>query len=134
MSIKQKFAAFSTKEKLITIGLIIIGSAFVLFFGMRLTRTVREISLMRYDGVPRVENIRGWMTVHFIARVYEVPEELIFETLGVPPNEDHKKPLGRLERDYRLGGRETIIDQVQEAIRQYHDLPPPPKRERKPEP
>jgi hypothetical protein len=62
-------------------------------------------------GVADVETIRGWMTVPYIATVYGVPEEYLFEQLGIPPEGYRTQSLNQM-----YVGKETAIRQVVKNI------------------
>ncbi|MGE0351156.1 hypothetical protein [Hydrogenophaga sp.] len=44
-------------------------------------------------GQVRVETLRGWMTLPYIAKVYGVPESRLRETLGLPATGDEDRSL-----------------------------------------
>jgi hypothetical protein len=94
----------SSQQRGLMIGLIILGVLFTGFFGMRAFRAFRK-----FDGhrpPPRgevetdVELIRDWMTIPFISRTYQVPPEIIFEALNIPPQKDRDKNLKVLNEEY----------------------------------
>ncbi len=116
--------ARSRREKILTIGLIVLGLILTLFFGMRAIRSFMRIELE--PGVTDVEAIRGWMTIPYIATAYDVPEEYIFAQIGVSQDDNQDKSLYRLNRNYFGGEPEAILKVVQEAIKQYQSEHPPP--------
>ena len=94
----------SSQQRGLMIGLILLGILFTGFFGMRAFHAFRK-----FDGhrpPPRgevetdVELIRDWMTIPFIARTYQVPPEIIFEALKIPPQKDRDKNLKVLNEEY----------------------------------
>ena len=116
----------SRKERIITITLIVVGIILIAFFGFRAVRSFLRIQLTGLDqGVTDVELIRGWMTVPYIATAYGVPEEYIFEHIGVPQEGNQEKALYGLNRQYFGGEPEAILKAVQEAISQYKAEHPP---------
>ncbi|RME74815.1 MAG: hypothetical protein D6784_09200 [Chloroflexi bacterium] len=126
----QSTVSGSRRGKYLTIGLIVLGVLLVVFFGLRAVHSfVRMRQSGLHPGTTNVELIRGWMTVPYISRAYGVPEEYLFEQLGIPPEGNRKKSLGQLNREYDLGGREAVLRAVQQAILKFQaDHPPPPER------
>lgn len=108
------------RKRYIALGLVVIGVLLVLFFGLR---TVRHyIRIQQYGlqpGVTNVENIRGWMTIPYIARAYHVPEDYIFEQLDIPIEPNRRHSLRRLNRDYAPGEPGALVEAVKTAIEQY---------------
>lgn len=116
----------SRRERLLIGGLIAIGLILVLFFGFRAARSYIRIQQTGLEpGVTDVEAIRGWMTVPYIAQAYGLPQEYIFEQLGIPAEGNQKKGLGQLNREYAPGERGAMIEAVKAAIRQYQAEHPP---------
>ena len=117
----------SRRERILTTSLIVVGIILILFFGFRAVRSFLRIQFTSLDpGVTDVELIRGWMTVPYIATSYSVPEEYIFEQIGVPQEGNQNKGLYRLNRDYYEGEPEAILKVIQEAITRYKAEYPPP--------
>ncbi|MCI0643389.1 MAG: hypothetical protein L0346_00700 [Chloroflexi bacterium] len=116
----------SRRERILTIGLIVLGLILIGFFGFRAVRSFLRIQLTSLEpGVTDVELIRGWMTVPYIATAYGVPEEYIFEQIGVPQEGNQEKALRRLNFDYFEGEPGAILEAVQAAIRRYQAEHPP---------
>ena len=121
-------AAPSRWEKRLTTGLIVLGLILILFFGFRAVRSFLRIQFTGLEpGVTDVEQIRGWMTIPYIATAYGVPEDYIFEQIGVPQADNQAKSLRRLNFDYFEGEPEAILEAVKVAIRQYQAEHPPPR-------
>jgi hypothetical protein len=107
----------------------VVGIILVIIFGFRAVRSFLRIQFTSLEpGVTDVELIRGWMTVPYIATAYGVPEEYIFEQIGVPQEGNQEKALRRLNFDYFEGEPEAILKVIQEAIRQYQVEHPPPQQ------
>ena len=110
-----------------TIGLIVLGLILVGLFGVRaVVSFVRIQQTGLLPGVTDVEAIRGWMTIPYIATAYGVPEEYLFEHIGIPAEGNRNKSLGQLNREYAFGQPTIILNVVKEAIRQYQREQPPP--------
>ena len=119
------------------IALIVVGAVLVAYFGMRTARSFAGLRGARpplpplpgRGGPPPrmtdVEAIRGWMTIPFIAKGFEVPEGYLFEQLHIPPQGNQKKSLADLNRVYAPGQRNAIPQAVQDAIRRYLAEHPP---------
>lgn len=109
-----------------TIGLIVLGLILVGFFGVRaIVSLVRIQQTGLQPGVTDVEAIRGWMTIPYIATAYGVPEERLFERVGIPAEGNRDKSLGQLNREYAFGQPAAVLNAVKEAIRQYQREPTP---------
>jgi hypothetical protein len=116
----------SRRGKILTTGLIILGLILVIFFGLR---AVRSFIRLQQDGlkpgVTDVEQVKGWMTVPYIAHAYKVPEDYIFEQLNIPPQANRKKNLGQLNREFFPEERGATLNAVKAAIRHYQAEHPP---------
>ncbi len=123
----QSSSPRSRREKILTIGLIVVGIFLIVFFGFRAARSFLRIQFTGLEpGVTDVELIRGWMTVPYIATAYDIPEEYIFTQIDVPQKDNREKSLRYLNFDYFEGEPEAILKVVQEAITQYKTDHPPP--------
>lgn len=65
------------------------------------------------------EDVRPWMSIRYIANSTGIPEEYIFQQLGIPAAGNEGKPLDRLDQEYKFGGRREIVDAVKRALAQY---------------
>lgn len=86
-----------------------------LWFGMRsygsflLLRSAYEL------GLPSVSNVRGWMTLRYVATTYHVPTDALIARLNLPPVTDPDSTLRTLAE--RAGmERFDYIQRVQRAI------------------
>jgi len=105
---------------------ILIGLILVAVFSFRAIRSFIQIQRTGLQpGETDVELIRGWMTVPYIARVYDVPEEYIFTSLHLSPQEHQQSSLSDINRLLKPGQPGYALDQVKEAIRQYKRTHPP---------
>jgi len=102
------------------IGLIVIGILFTAFFGMRVMHAFRKFNGHRPPPAGKIETdvelIRDWMTVPFIARMYHVHEEIIFESLEISPNENRDKSLEDLNQAYFPQADGLVLEKVKAAI------------------
>lgn len=125
-----------TKQRLITIGLILIGLLVALFFGMK---TVLAFKHLRghgpFNGKPPsanqtdVELIRDWMTIPYIADTYGTPPDVLYFSLGIPHEKRNgRKSLKQLNDEYFPNQPDVVLLQIKTVIRafQTQTLPPPP--------
>ncbi len=91
------------RHNLLAIGLITLGFLITAFFGVRALHAFRKFNGHRPPPPGRVETdvdlIRDWMTIPFISRTYQVPPDVIFEALNIPPQKDHDKSLKVLNEE-----------------------------------
>jgi hypothetical protein len=112
-------------ERYLTTILIVAGLLLIIWFGMR--SAVSAIRVWRtglQPGVTDVEAIRGWMTIPYIARAFGVPEEYLFEAMGIPVEGNRRKSLGKLNREYTPGERGVILKRLKVAILRYQTEQP----------
>ena len=118
---------------LLTIGVIALGIAIAVFFGIRTVRSARQLQYVRQQGLDRgtasVDAVRPWMTIRFIAVAYAVPEEYIYSALDIPfDRRNADQSLGELNRQYQLGNSPTdneliIVEKARAAITAYRQNP-----------
>lgn len=66
------------------------------------------------------EDVRPWMTIRYIANSTGIPEEYIFQQIGLPATGNQNKPLDRLDQEFHYDRRE-IVEVVKNALAQYGD-------------
>ncbi|MCB0178020.1 MAG: hypothetical protein KDI62_07310 [Anaerolineae bacterium] len=126
MAVKKSKGQYFTIERLIFIGLLVVGLLLMGFFGLRAARSYIRIQQTGLEpGVTDVEAIRGWMTVPYIAQAYQVPESFIFEQLDIPAEGNRKKSLRDLNREQASGNPGALTEAVKTAIRRYQAENPP---------
>lgn len=122
-------AKTSPGQRTLVIGLIIVGILFTAFFGMRAFHAFRKFNGHRPPPHGKVETdvelIRDWMTIPFISRTYQIPPEVIFEALKIPPQKDREKSLKELNEEYYPGQEEYVLNLVKDTIL-AHQPPPAP--------
>lgn len=106
--------------------LIFIGGVIVGFFGSRTVRTFRDLREPEPavpPAAPEAEQteanvglIREWMTIPFIAKMYDVPANVLFEALGIPPNRNREKSLRRLNREYFPDMEGIVLEKIRAAV------------------
>ena len=69
----------------------VLAIAATLFFGLRAGRTARRVHWKN-------EQIKGWMSVPFVAHTRHVHEEPLFRAIGVMPDRHDHRPLRDIAR------------------------------------
>jgi hypothetical protein len=123
------FSKAPPKQRILVIGLIILGILFTIFFGMRAFRAFRKFNGHRPPPQGKMETdvdlIRDWMTISFISRTYRVPEKDFFDALNITPLGSHDKSLKDLNHDYYPDKDGFVLDTVKATIL-AHQPPSPP--------
>jgi hypothetical protein len=118
------------KQRALVIGLIILGTLFIVFFGIRAAHAFRKFDGHRPPPHGKVETdvelIRDWMTVSFISKMYHVPEKEIFDALNVTPLGSHEKSLKELNDDYYPDKDGFVMETVKATITAFQASHPPP--------
>jgi hypothetical protein len=82
-------------------------------------------AIIKYQANPVAtglkEDVRPWMSIRYIANSTGIPEEYIFEQIGMPLEGNQGKPLERLDHEFHYGGRREIVEAVKQALAQYGD-------------
>ncbi len=109
--------------------LIVAGFILTAFFGVRVLRSAAQLHQIRdrrvlQPGVTDVNLIRGWMTIPYIARAYRVPEQDLWQGLGIPEQSNRHKSLHALDLEYARGQPGAIINQVKTIISEYQSQHP----------
>jgi hypothetical protein len=109
-----------SRERKIMLVLLTVGILLSAFFGLR---AARSLARLHQDGLrpgeTDVNAIRGWMTVPYIAKVYHVPPDYLYQQIGVPPAGNNAKSLGDLNREYFFGQPGVVLQKVKDAILRY---------------
>ena len=113
------------RARTLTFILIFIGGLIVAFFGLRTLRAFREVREHRPPPHPApnaeqietdVEIIREWMTIPFIAKAYQVPANVLFDALGIPPERNREKSLKSLNREYFPQAKGFVLEKIKATI------------------
>jgi hypothetical protein len=93
----------------------------LLFTGLFAARTVRHAM---YWHRHRDEQIRPWMSIHYIARSYRVPPPVLFDAIGLKPGPPDRRPLRAIaaEQNRPVG---ELISELQTAIVREREVHPP---------
>jgi hypothetical protein len=128
-----------TKQRILTIGMIVLGVLVVVFFGIRTMRSFKHMHGRDpfdgelFDGKPPAAKqidttlIRDWMTVPYIAKTYGVSPDAIFKSLEIPAEKKNgKKSLKELNDEFYPDEPGVVLLQVQTAIQAFQKQDPPP--------
>ncbi len=120
-----------TRQRILVIGLIILGVLAVGFFGMRAFHAFRRFeghrppSFSDFDNIPvetDVELIRDWMTIGSISHSYRLPPKLLYEGLQIRPNGNERKSLKQLNDEFFPDQPDHVLNTVKDIVRA--NLPP----------
>ncbi|NPV77643.1 MAG: hypothetical protein HPY59_14885 [Anaerolineae bacterium] len=122
-----------SKIQLLALGLILIGLAIMLPRGFRMYQSYQEIEFARkhqfQTGDVSPDLLRPWMTIRYIAVSYAVPQEYLFDAVGIPPRRENSMiSIARLNQQLGLGtknGEPIVLDRIGEAILAYRANPVP---------
>ena len=121
-------------QRVLVLGLILLGVVIVGFFGVRTLHAFREFRGHRPPPFSSdasqpvqtdVELIREWMTVPFVAHMYAVPERDLFDALKVPPKENHDKSLEEINNEFFPQADGLAMQIVKDAILAHQAASPP---------
>ncbi len=86
-----------------------------------------KAAIKEYQANPVVtglRDVRPWMSIRYIANSTGVPEDYIFEQLGISKAGNESKPLDILSDELRYqGGPRALADQVQGILEGYQETP-----------
>lgn len=112
-----------SRRLMLSIALVTVGTALAGFFGLRAYHAYDRFQRNALAAdTSNVEAIRGWMTLPYIARAYDVPEDALFEALGIPKAGNERSSLKQLVTQYQrdpLRTRRTI----QQVLLEYQRTP-----------
>ena len=117
-------------QRVLVTALIIFGIWIATFFGLRTFHAYREVREHRPPPPFRnersetnVQLIEDWMTVPFIAKMYHVPPQVIFDALNIPFEGNKEKSLKQLNEKYFPDSPGFVLDFVRTTVQA--NLPPP---------
>jgi hypothetical protein len=89
------------EQRRLILGILLFGLLVSAFFGFGAVRSAVRIAAAGLDsGAAHADQVRGWMTVPYIARVFDLPAEELYSRIGVPAEGSETKSLQRLNRKY----------------------------------
>ena len=114
------------QQRMLTIGLIVIGILAVGFFGLRTFHAFREFRghrpppLLAPADIQQVETdvdlIRDWMTIPYIAMTYHLHPRLLFDAAGINPKGNEEKSLAQLNEEYYPQDNGIVIEKIKAAV------------------
>jgi hypothetical protein len=95
-------------------------------FGLRAYSSYQALRSAREVTAAEVAPVRPWMTLHYVAHAYGVPEDALVERLGLPPGTDSQESLRALahERGYHPSDYARLVQQAVVELRRA--APPTP--------
>lgn len=86
---------------------------------------VRAVRRAVYWHNHRDEQIRPWMSVHYVARSYRVPPPVLYRAIKLEPKVPRdRRPLREIAREQKRPV-EALISELQQAIKDFRANPPP---------
>lgn len=121
------------RRQLLKVALVFIGLGLSFHFGGRTLESYRQVRYIHEQGFDMgdadINAIRPWMTIHFVAAVYAVPQEYIYAELGIDSTRRRRNiDVRHLNEDLRLGRSENghypaVIDRLRQIILVYRANP-----------
>lgn len=122
--------SMNTRQRNFVVGLIVIGLMIIAFFGLRTVRAFRQFHGHRppppFAGEKAetdVDLIRDWMTLPYVSITYQLPRNLLYETLKIPPKGNERKSIKELNDEYYPEAPGAVLELVRAAVRAHQ--PPP---------
>ena len=121
-----------SNNKVIVI-LIAFGIIISALFGMRLLRSMRQVEIHRMppSASTDVEEIHDWMPVHYISKIYSVPELYLYQKIGIDSGADRKKSLAEINEIYFPDQPGLVLERTKAAVLNFQQSHPalekPPK-------
>ena len=114
-------------QRALVIALIVLGVVTVGFFGLRTLRAFKEFRGHRppppfgpadaqQEAATDVDLIRDWMTIPYIARMYQVPPPMLFDAIGIHRKGNEDKSLKQLNEEYFPSEDGLVMEKVKAAI------------------
>jgi hypothetical protein len=111
------------RQRNFVVGLIIIGLMIIVFFGMRTVRAFRQFHGHRppppFATRPvetDVSLIRDWMTIPFVANMYDVRPHTLFEALDIPEQGNREQSLKQLNEEYFPEADGLVLEKIKAAV------------------
>jgi len=92
---------------------------------------VRAVRRATYWHEHRDEPIRAWMSVHYVARSYRVPQPILYQSISAEPIPHDRRPLREIAREQNRSV-DTLFSELQQAIIDFRKSHPPPPGDRPP--
>lgn len=121
--------SINPRQRNFVVGLIVIGLMIIGIFGFRTVRAFRQFHghrpppLSGEKAETDVDLIRDWMTLPYVSITYQLPPNLLFETLKIPPKGNERKSLKQLNDRYYPQSPGLVLQLVKAAIRANQAVP-----------
>jgi hypothetical protein len=108
------------KEKLVLRAIVIVGLVLALFFGFRTVKSAIRVARTGLEpGTVKTESLRGWMTIPYIAKAFEVPEEYLFAKLGLSGEGYRGRSLSSINRELAPDRKGFAVETIKAALSEY---------------
>lgn len=102
----------------ILVAAIVIGLALSVVFGLGALRGARRMRGARHQASSLdTQQIQGWMTVPYIAKVYHLDPAELYRAASIPSLGSDSKSLQALNRELFPGQQGLVYQRIQEAVR-----------------
>lgn len=96
--------------------LLALGFGMVALFGLRAARSYDRLQCESPpDALADAADIRGWMTLPYIARAYRVPEDMLYQALALPKQGNERLSVKQIVATYGRDPQATR-EQIQQAL------------------
>ena len=124
--------------RFLVLGLIVVGLIIVALFGLRALNAFREfrgnrpipadVFMETQSEEADVGQIRDWMTVPFIAKMYHLPPPVLYQALDIPRRGNDEKSLTQLNSEFFPEAPGIVEIKIKEAVLENfsRELPPNP--------
>lgn len=111
----------------LVIVLMLVGLAIVGLFGARAYRAYARFQQPAPAGsLDDVADIRGWMTLPYIARAYRVPEDALYQALAIPKQGNERLSVKQIVAKYGRDPQATRLLLQQTVLLARPDVTPAP--------
>ena len=98
--------------------LVILGIGVTAFYGFRALRSFAQVQFAGLKpGTTNVNSIRDWKTIPYLAKMYCVSPDYLYNQIDVPSTGNDKNSLADLNKEYFFGLSGAILPKIQDAIR-----------------
>lgn len=111
----------STRTRVIVTGVLLcLALGATIFCAVQTVRAIQNFQQTRIlTAEGDVSTIRPWMTIHYISRVYHVPEGYLYESLQIVyPQQTNRTSIRSLAVRYNRS-LDRLISDIQTAIKTY---------------
>ena len=106
-----------TTERILA-AIIVLGLVLSVVFGLGAVRGARRMhGGHRQALMTDVQEIRGWMTVPYIAKAYRLAPEDIYKAAAIPSLGSGRKSLQALNEELFPGRTGVVVQKVRDAVR-----------------